>query len=95
MRVRHLLYKLRDADPDAVVLYLAPYADESDADEIVHVNVPTDSWTCERHYPADGRVDQVFHPTHGGLSLGWDPETDEQSTVRVVILSSTPGAVDG
>jgi hypothetical protein len=83
MTVRDLLGHLKNADPDAVLLYLAPYADLSDADAIVQVIVPTGTWTCERHRSTDGRVDEIYHPVAGGLSLGWDPKTDEQWAERV------------
>jgi hypothetical protein len=92
MRVRDLLHHLKDADPDAVVLYIAAYADASDAEAIVQVTVLTETWTCERHRSTDGRVSDIYHPVAGGLSLGWDPKTDQQSLEPVVILSSVQRA---
>jgi hypothetical protein len=87
VKVRDILHCLREADQDAVVLYLAPYADPTDAEEICDVVLVAEEWTCERHRSADGGISDVHHPVEGGLSLGWDQTTDEQSTERVVILS--------
>ena len=92
MKVRDLLQHLEAADVDAVVLYLAPYADASEADEIVQVMVSTELWTCERHRSKDGRIDKIYHPVVGGLSLAWNETTDQRWPERVVILSSTLGA---
>ncbi|MEM5299090.1 hypothetical protein VSR82_32810 [Burkholderia sp. JPY481] len=90
MKVRDLLHCLQDADPDAVVLYLAPYADVSAAEEVTHVLIARDVWTCERHTSADGIFSSVYHPAEYGLSLGWNPQTDKQYPRWVVILSSEP-----
>ncbi|EUC16530.1 hypothetical protein [Paraburkholderia hospita] len=95
MKVRDLLRHLKEADPDAVVLYLAPHADASEADEIVQVTVSNELWTCERHLSADGRVDKNYYPAVGGTSLAWNEATDERWTECVVILSSILGALDG
>ena len=95
MKVRDLLRHLEAADVDAVVLYLAPYADASEADEIVQVTVSNELWTCERHLSADGRVDKIYYPAVAGTSLGWNEATDERWPERVVILSSILGVFDG
>jgi hypothetical protein len=92
MKVQELLLHLKDAEPDAVLLYLAPYADASDAEEVIQVTVPAEHWTCECHRSKDGRVAVIYHPAAGGLSLGWDPTTDRQWPERVVILSSVQRA---
>jgi hypothetical protein len=86
--VRDLLNRLEKADPDAVVLYLAPYADMTEAAEICDVAPSPDVWTCERHRSASGSFSDVHHPSVGGLSLGWNQSTDEQWFERVVILAS-------
>ena len=88
MKVWNMLHRLQDADPDAVVLYLPPYADDSDAEEICDVVLVSDMWTGERHRSADGSLLHVHHPAVGGLTLGWNQATDEQWSERVVILTS-------
>jgi hypothetical protein len=85
--VRDLLNRLQNADPDAVVLYLAPYADMTEAAEICDVISSRDVWTCERHRSADGGFSDVHHPAAEGLTLGWNQTTDEQWSERVVILA--------
>jgi hypothetical protein len=92
VKVKEILHRLQDADLDAVVLWLAPYADASDAEEICDVTLVTEPWTCERHRWEDGRVDDIHHPTAGGLSVGWDQANDEQRLEQVVILSSVQRA---
>ncbi|MBC8750182.1 hypothetical protein OKW43_005807 [Paraburkholderia sp. WC7.3g] len=90
MKVRDILCRLQEADPEAVVLYLAPYADADDgeAEEICDVVLVPDAWRCERHRCGDGCFSHIHHPATGGLSLGWDQNTDEQWLEQVVILSS-------
>ncbi|SKC68932.1 hypothetical protein [Paraburkholderia hospita] len=88
MKVRHILRRLQEADPDAMVLYQAPYADPTDAEEICDVVLEPDLWVCESHRSADGGVSDVHHPATGGLSMGWDQNKDEQWSERVVILTS-------
>lgn len=92
MKVRDILHRLQKAAPDTVVLYLAPYADPTDAEEICDVVIVAEEWTCERHRFADGGISDVHHPTEGGSSLGWDQATDEQWRERVAILSSVQRA---
>jgi hypothetical protein len=87
--------RLQEADQDAVVLYLAPYADHTDADEIRDVVLVAEEWTCERHRSADGGISDVHHPVEGGFSVGWDQTNDEQWTERVVILSTGHGGPHG
>jgi hypothetical protein len=79
-----------EADPNAVLLYLAPYADPSDAEEICEVVLVSESWTCERHHLPDGGTSDVHHPASHGLSIGWNEATDKRWSERVVILSSEP-----
>ncbi|MEX3981862.1 hypothetical protein AB4Y45_23105 [Paraburkholderia sp. EG287A] len=88
MKVRDMLNCLQEADPDAVVLYLASFADVSDAEEVNHVFVVTDVWVSERRQTTDGKISCVYHPTEHGQSVGWNPETDEQWPQRVVLLTS-------
>src|SRR5258706_14623318 len=95
MKVRELLHELEEADPDAVVLSLPPYADPTDAEEVCGVVIVAEAWTCERHYTADGKTTDVHHPAGHGLSIGWQAATDRQWRERVVILSSDRVASTG
>ena len=95
MKVRDILRRLQEVDTDAVVLYRAPYVDDSDAEEICDVVLVSDMWTGERHRSAEGSFSEVHHPAVGGLSLGWNQTTDEQWLERVVILSSVQRAPHG
>ena len=70
MKVRDLLRHLKEADPDAVLLYLAPYVDASEVDEIVQVAVSNELWTCERHRSEDGRFDKIYYPAVAG-HIAW------------------------
>jgi hypothetical protein len=92
VKVRDMLRRLRNADPDAVVLWRPPWADASDAEETCEVVLVHEAWTCERHGATDGSTSDAHHPSGHGLSLGWDQSTDEQWTERVVILSPVRGA---
>jgi hypothetical protein len=80
---------------DAVILWLQPYSDLGEVDEISQVALPQELRTCERHVLADGSVCDVHHPIAHGLSLGWSEQTDERWTERVVILSCAPRAAYG
>jgi hypothetical protein len=54
MNVCELLVRLRDADPESVVLFLGEYADSDESDEVREVEVSKASWTHET-----GRCDGV------------------------------------
>ncbi|MGF6442614.1 hypothetical protein [Paraburkholderia youngii] len=94
MKVAELLLRLKDAEPDAVVLLLPRYADFTEAEEIADVALIAEPWTCERHRNADGTTTEVHHPTADGYTLGWSPATDEEWSERVIILSPQPGTVE-
>jgi hypothetical protein len=61
MRVRDLLRSLQEADLDAVVRYLAQYADASDAEEICGVALVSNAWTSG--------VQSLFRRTYLGHTL--------------------------
>jgi hypothetical protein len=88
MRVRDLIRRLQVADPEAVVLYLAPYADVSEAEEIHAVCLTDAAWICERHVSSGGSIVDVHHPADHGLSIGWNDSTDTQHEENVVVLST-------
>ncbi len=91
MRVRDLLSRLHAADPNAIVLWLPPWADASEADEICDVVLVAEPWACECHPTTDGQVSLSYYPAGHGHSLGYNLATDKEWPERVVILSSGPG----
>ncbi|MCG5078501.1 hypothetical protein [Paraburkholderia tagetis] len=94
MKVAELLTRLKDADPDAVVLLLPRYADFKNTQELVDVVLIAKPWTCERHREADGSTTDVHHPASHGYSIGCNAETDESWTEQVVTLSSQSGSIE-
>ncbi|OYD77403.1 UNVERIFIED_ORG: hypothetical protein BDU10_2504 [Burkholderia sp. CF145] len=95
MKVWNMLHRLQEADLNPVVLYLAPYTDASDAEEIVDLFLVSDEWTCKRYRSADGSISDVHHPAERRFSVGWDKTTDDHWPERVIILSSAPGVASG
>ena len=87
MKVSELLLCLEDADPDAIVLLLPSYGDYADAEELRDVALITEPWTCERHREADGTTRDVHYPAGREHAYGWNPQTDESWSERVVVLS--------
>lgn len=92
MKVAELLLRLADVDPEAVVLLLPSYADYSDAEELREVELIAETWTCERHHEANGKTTDAHYPSGHGHTYGWNPETDESLSERVVILSPQSGS---
>jgi len=88
MKVRELMEHLRNADPEATVLFLDEYADCDQADEVRQVTMPATNWTCERH--ADG--DRAYDIHYPGPPERRDAPRQEEVThsERVVVLSSGP-----
>lgn len=87
LRVSELLSRLEGADPDAIVLLLPSYADYTDAEELRDVALIAEPWTCERKHEADGATRDVHYPGGDEHSYGWNPQTDESWSERVVVLS--------
>ncbi|SIT39479.1 conserved hypothetical protein [Paraburkholderia piptadeniae] len=94
MKVAELLLRLKDAEPEAVVLLLPNYADYSEAEELNDVVLIAEPWTCERHHKADGTATDVHHPASHGHTLGCDDATDESWSEHVVILSPQLGSIE-
>ncbi|CAB3727992.1 hypothetical protein LMG22037_05330 [Paraburkholderia phenoliruptrix] len=94
MKVAELLTRLKDADPDAVVLLFPRYADFAETEELVDVVLIAEPWTCERHREADGTTKVIHHPASDGCPMGWDAATDDNWLERVVILSPQSGSIE-
>ncbi|MEM5460826.1 hypothetical protein VSR69_39320 [Paraburkholderia phytofirmans] len=61
MKVRELIERLAEADPEAVVLVFPQYADSTDGAELQDVIVPDKPWT--RETSEDGKSPcEVFYP---------------------------------
>ncbi|NYH18781.1 hypothetical protein GGD41_006009 [Paraburkholderia bryophila] len=90
MKVRDLLNSLRNADAESVVLWLPPYADEGEAEEVRVVTTAKEQWTCERHISSSGAILDIHHPSRHGRSIGWNEATDQSWPERVVLLSAAP-----
>ncbi|WP_028232639.1 hypothetical protein [Paraburkholderia mimosarum] len=88
MKVRDMLHCLQNADPDAVVFYFASIACVGDVEEINPAFIVTDVRVCERRQSADGNDSSVYHATHHGQAVGWNPHTGERWPQLVVILTS-------
>lgn len=89
LRVKELVERLANADPDSVVVYLDSYADVDESDEICEVLVDLNLWTHEVG---------THHGTHYEVRYPGGPRaTDSDSRVvttqaveRVVVLSDGP-----
>jgi hypothetical protein len=95
MKVRDLMNRLRATGADAVVLWLAPYSDTSEAEEACVVTLAKEPWTCERKMSAGGGLSDVHYPSSHGPSIGWDEATDQCWLEHVVILSAASGVQYG
>ncbi|MGF6636520.1 hypothetical protein [Paraburkholderia sp. MM6662-R1] len=71
MKVRELLERLSEADPESVVLFLEAWSWIDEADEIATVTVPTEAWTFEESSES-GHEYSVFYP-------GNDRDIEERS----------------
>ncbi|EIN00405.1 hypothetical protein WQE_15281 [Paraburkholderia hospita] len=87
MKVAELLSRLVDADPEAIVLLLPSYGDYPDAEELREVALMAETWTCERQHELDGTTRDVHYPAGREHAYGWNPQTDESWSERVVVLS--------
>jgi hypothetical protein len=88
MKVRELLPILREVDPDSVVLFMDPYADEVESDEIRHVFAPTFPWILERGHES-GIGYECRYP--GSPAIRDDSYVDVSfSNEMVVVLSPAP-----
>jgi hypothetical protein len=89
MRVNELIEQLVNADPDSVVLYLDPYADVEESDEISEVSVDSRLWTHEKGV-RHGESYENRYPYGPLVSDGEGHEVLSQSIERVVVLSNGP-----
>jgi hypothetical protein len=85
---RGLLPILHEVDPDSVVLFMDPYADAVESDEIRHVFAPTFPWIHER-----GREPGIGYECRypGRPAIREDSYVDVSlSNEMVVVLSPAP-----
>lgn len=86
MKVRELLALLRQAPPEACVLFLDAYAGRDEADEVREVFVPETAWTHERgRFGADEYA--VRYP-HAPEPRGAGYRDVTYVAERVVVLST-------
>ena len=88
MKVRELLTILREVDPNSVVLFMDPYADAVESDEIRHVFAPTFQWILERGHQSG--IKYEYH--YPGSPAERDDSYKDVSFANemVVVLSSGP-----
>ncbi|MEM5299088.1 hypothetical protein VSR82_32800 [Burkholderia sp. JPY481] len=88
MIVKELLARLAHVDPEAEVLFLGSYADVSEADEVQHVDIRSETWTHEKGMCA-GEQYEARYPGNPA-----ERESDYTNVVtcrvRVVVLSAGP-----
>ncbi|PZR48472.1 hypothetical protein [Paraburkholderia fungorum] len=89
MRVREVVEQLVNADPDSVVLYLDPYADVDESDEICEVLADSNMWTHEKGV-CHGFSYEVWYPWCPRAPDGEGHDVLTQSLGRVVVLSPGP-----
>ena len=87
MKVRELLERLSEADPESVVLFLEAWSWVDEADEISTVTVPAEAWTFEESSES-GHEYSVFYPGNDRDIEDRSRQYVRQRRVRVVILSN-------
>ncbi|WP_321801548.1 hypothetical protein [Caballeronia sp. J97] len=87
MKVRELLERLSEADPESVVLFLEAWSWVDEADEISTVTVPAEAWTFEESSES-GHEYSVFYPDNDRDIEDRSRQYVRRRQVRVVILSN-------